>query len=364
MFAHDFFLRRQIGRTPIRQKKQQGFTLVELMVSLVISLLISLAALGSARMFMGIQRQSVGTGVASGNAVTTMAAIKHEAEQAALGFYIHGTLPCQAINLSVGKKTIAANAPLSPVNISNSSGNFAQLDVLYASDLEAVTPAYLATGTTSDATSASLSSYLPIQVGQTVMFTPLGDAGQPCTVKTATEVDAALPGTGPVLHFDPSGQHNQVTFPTASYSTDSAVSLVGALRWSYFAVDANGKLVMTRPIEGDSAVFARNVVGFQVQYGVTNGVSSSLESWEFAQGETWANLTTALLPRVRALRLGMVIRSDQPEKPDAQGHCSATSEMPTLLEQPMGLTGNWQCYRYRSSTAIIPMRNLLMGSNT
>lgn len=351
-------------RPSVKGKRQLGFTLVELMVSLVISLLISLAALGSARMFMAVQRQSAGTGAASGNAVTTMAAIKHEAEQAALGFYVHGKLPCQAFNLSAGGRTLAANAPMSPVNISNSSGNFAQLDILYASALEAAAPAYLARNITSDAASASLRSYLPVQAGQTVMFTPLGDAGQACTVKTVTQVDAAQPGMGPVLHFDNNGLHNQIAFPGSSYSTDSAVSLLGTLRWSQFAVDASGKLVMTRPIEGDSAVVARNVVGFQVQYGVTNGVSSSLESWEYAQGPTWANLTTALLPRVLALRLSLVIRADQPEKPDAQGHCNATLEQPVLLDQTLGLTGNWQCYKYRSSTAVIPLRNILIGSNS
>jgi type IV pilus assembly protein PilW len=344
--------------------KQRGFTLVELMVSLVISLLISLAALGSARMFMGIQRQSGGAGSASGNAVTTMAAIKHEAEQASLGFYVNSKLPCQAFNVSAGSKVLATNSPLMPVNISNSIGNFAQLNVLYASALESAAPAFLAANTTSDAESASLKSYLPVQVGQTIMLTPLGDAGQPCTVRTITQVDAVLPGAGPVLHFDSSGQHNQVAFPGSSYSTDSAVSLLGTLKWSQFAVDTSGKLVMTRPIEGDSAVLARNVVGFQVQYGVTNGVSSSLQSWEYAQGTTWTMLTSALLPRVRALRLGLVIRSDQPEKPDAQGHCSATLEIPTLLDKPLVMSGNWQCFKYRSTTAIIPLRNVLMGSNS
>jgi len=346
------------------RRNQHGFTLVELMVSLVISMLISIAALGSARMFMGAQRQSVGAGTASGNAVTTIAAIKHEAEQAALGFYVNGTLPCQNFNLSVGTKTLAGNTPVMPVNVSSSNGNYAQLDLLYANALESAAPAYLASVTSSDAASATLTSYLPVQPGQTVMLTPLGDVGQPCTVKTASRVDAAQSGMGSIVYFDDTGLHNQVDFSGSTYSTSSAVSLLGALNWSHFAVDSNGNLVMSRPIKGGSAVLARNVVGFQVQYGVTDGVTSSLDSWQYAEGPTWAKLTTGLLPRVRALRLELVIRSDQPEKADAQGNCSTTTALPTLLDRPLALASNWQCYRYRSSTAVIPLRNILMGSNS
>lgn len=343
---------------------QHGFSLVELMVSLVISLLISVAALGSARMFMGAQRQSMGAGTASGNAVTTIESIKHESEQAGLGFYVNATLPCQSFNLSTGTTALASNTPLMPISISNSSGNLAQLDVLYASALESAAPAYLASPATSSDTLATLSSNLPVQAGQTVMLTPLGDSGLPCTVKTATSVDAPLPGMGPVLHFDATGLNNKVDFSGFTYSAKSAVSLLGTLNWSRFAVDSSGNLVMFRPIQGGTAILARNVVGFQLQYGVTNGVTTNLDSWQYAEGTSWGAITTALVPRIRALRLELVIRSDQPEKPDAQGNCSATSVAPALLDRTLALTGNWQCYRYRSSTAVIPLRNILMGSSS
>ena len=344
--------------------RQRGFSLVELMVSLVISMLICVAALGSARMFMGAQRQSVDTGTASGNVVTTIESIKHEAQQAALGFYVNSALPCQSFNLSTGTTALASNTPLMPISISNSSGNLAQLDVLHASALESAAPANLAAAVSSSATSATLSSYLPVQAGQTVMFTPIGDPGLPCTVKTATSVDTPLPGMGPVLHFEDTGLHNKVDFPGYTYSTKSAVSLLGTLNWSRFAVDASGNLVMSRPIQGGTAILARNVVGFQLQYGVTDGVTSSLDSWQYAEGSNWGTITTAQVPRIRALRLELVTRSDQPEKPDAKGNCSATSVAPALLDRTLALSGNWQCYRYRSSTAVIPFRNILMGSSS
>ena len=195
------------------------------------------------------------------------------------------------------------------------------------------------------------------------MLVPLGDAGLPCTVKTADRVDPPQPGRGSVLHFDAVGLHNQVLFAPVVYSSSSAVSLLGTLYWSRFAVDASGNLVMSRPIANTSATLARHVVGFQVQYGVSDGISPTLNSWQYGEG-AWTTLNSGLLSRVRALRIGLVLRSEQPEKPDALGNCSATVTEPVLLDRALTLSGNWKCYRYRTSTAVIPLRNILMGSST
>lgn len=346
-----------------RRRSQSGFTLVELMVSLVISMFIVLAALGSAQFFMTVQRQSMGAGTASGNALATVAAIKNEASQAALGFYVNGALACSSLNLSSGTHVLANNAAMTPVSISNSKDNIAQLDVLYADVMNAAAPANLATNTASSAASAVAMSFLPVEPGQAVMLTPTGDPGMPCTIKTATRVDAPLPGQGSVVYFDGTGAHNQGTFAPATYSTASALTLLGALNWSRFAVDTSGNLVMSHVISGKSAVLARNVAGFQVQYGVSDGINPTLDSWQYAEG-SWANLNSGLMNRVRALRIGLVIRSDQAEKPDAKGNCSSTALAPSLLDRPMKLSGNWKCFRYKTSTAVIPLRNVLMGANS
>lgn len=345
------------------RQAQAGFTLVELMVSLVISMFILLAAVGSAQFFMTVQRQSMGAGTASGNALTTVAAIKNEASQAALGFYVNGALACPALNLSSQNKILADNAATTPVNISHSKDNLAQLDVLYADSVNAAAPAFLATTTASSAPSATSASYLPVQPGQAVMLIPTGDPGLPCTVKTASRVDAPLPGQGSVVYFDDTGSHNQGAFTAVNYSTGSALALLGTLNWSRFAVDASGSLVMSHPITGKSAVLSRNVAGFQVQYGVSDGINPTLESWQYAEG-SWATLNNGLMNRVRALRVGLVIRSDQAEKPDSKGNCNSTTLMPSLLDRPLKLSGNWQCYRYKTSIAVLPLRNVLLGAGT
>lgn len=342
---------------------QQGFSLVELMVSLIVSLLVCMAAFGSARLFMLTQRQSVDAGTAGANAVTALAAIKHEAEQSSLGFYVNGTFPCQTFNLSARDVSLATNTPLLPVNVSNSTKNLAKLDLLYADSLESSAAAYLSSTVFGNASSAATASYLPVRPGQTVMLVPLGDSGLPCSIKTAVRVDPPASGTGSTVYFDDTGLHNQFSYSSVSYSTNSAMTLLGTLNWSRFSVDTSGNLVMTRPILGGSVVLARNVVGFQVQYGVSDGVTSNLDSWQFAEG-AWTPLSAALMARVRALRIGLVLRSDQPERAAKDASCKTTTTQPVLLDRAMTLSGNWQCYRYRTSTAIVPLRNVLIGSST
>ena len=78
--------------------------------------------------------------------------------------------------------------------------------------------------------------------------------------------------------------------------------------------------------------------------------------------------------RIAALRLAVVARSKNPEKPGASGVCSATQLAPTVFSstEPLGVTAQpitlnvavagdviaWQCYRYRVFETIVPMRNL------
>jgi type IV pilus assembly protein PilW len=190
--------------------------------------------------------------------------------------------------------------------------------------------------------------------------------GDPCVVRTVT---ANTPAAGEVrqqLAFanTPAGMHNQVAFSTnPTYSDRARVTLLGDLRWSRYERSGTD-LVLSQPLGGGSAVLLRNVIGFRAQYGVAANVagSTTLENWQDATGGDFGTLTAAALPRVRALRVGIVTRSPQREKPDASGNCVASSAKPVLF----GVTvepdvADWQCFRYRTAVAVVPLRNLVYG---
>lgn len=65
---------------------------------------------------------------------------------------------------------------------------------------------------------------------------------------------------------------------------------------------------------------------------------------------------------VRALRAGVVVRSAQREKPNANGVCEASTAKPQLFGQEIEPdVADWQCYRYRSAAFVAPLRNIVYG---
>ena len=77
--------------------------------------------------------------------------------------------------------------------------------------------------------------------------------------------------------------------------------------------------------------------------------------------------------RIAAIRLAIVARGRQVQKPAANGSCNWTTTAPSLFStsEPEGVTAvpvvpdlsvandtmNWQCYRYRVFETIVPIRN-------
>ncbi len=338
-------------------QNQRGFSLIELMVAMVVSLAIGIAAAGSGQFFAASQRQAVGSGTAQGNSATAGAALKYEIELTGLGLYLNGAFMCPSFNLSPASTAVLAGNTQLPIQIAQDVTGSSTIDVLHASSLLSGSPTLLqgALATTQSAL-VELSGYLPVNVGQTVMLAPPSGSTLPCTVRTITAVTAATALNGIQLTFGNAAQFNQVTYTNQAYPAGTALALLDQLSWTRFRIDANSNLLMERPLDGTSAILARGVVGFHAQYGITDGVTTSLQAWVDDAG------ASALLPTgISAVRIGMVLRSPQMEKPNAAGVCDASASQPALLDTPLALAGSWQCYRYRSTVVVVPLRNAQMG---
>lgn len=371
----------------LKTNSQKGFTLVELMISLVISLFVGLAAVSSAKFFMSMQRQMVSAGASVANATTGLSVVKYELGQAGLGFFDKGKVLCPSFNVSNDTNTVLSNAVIQPVRISMVNGK-PSLSVFYGTALESAGATYLATDTTNSAETAKISTYLSVQPGQAVLLAPKENEATPCSVKTVTSVTAST-GSGQTLNFANTGKHNKVAFNAANYSSGSAVALLGQLINTTISVDGSNNLVMARPIDGTSAVLARNVVAVSMQYGVSDLGRTTVADWFFpiaypnlASGaEDWSTLTASQLSRVKAVKLSVLVQSEQKDK-KVDGNCVSTLDMPTLQGYALGqalpsaigvgsnqvlapaLTGDWACYRYQETSIVVPLRNLQLGLNT
>ena len=209
-------------------------------------------------------------------------------------------------------------------------------------------------------------SLLPVVPGQAVLLAPASGAGT-CVVRTITGVTASTVDTPQILTFDnvAGARFNQAAFSVApTFAERDRVALLGDVQWNRYRRIGN-TLVMERPMDGTSAVLARNVIGLRAQYGIAAAAagSTTLETWQAATGG-FAALSAATLPRVRAIRFGIVTRSPQREKENSAGVCEASAAKPQLWGATVEPdVVDWQCYRYSVQTVVVPMRNVVLGLN-
>ncbi len=336
----------------------RGISLIELMIGLAIGLLVSLAALSSLRVFSASQRQGT---VASGgvlNAGAALGVLKNDVAAAGMGFF-DGRLPlCSTLNLSVGATAVIDGTAFAPITISRVLTQD-QLDVFYATDVAAGVP--LALLATSDGSRSDTLSTLPTAVGQAVLLAPA--ATGLCTVRSVTAITPATAISAQILSFGNAGTHNQVAFTTTgSYPAGARVSQLGTLRWHRYRIVDNN-LVLEQPLLGRSAVLARGVVALRVQYGASNVGGSTLTGWFGPTDTGWGAVTPANIGQLRALRVGLVGRHPQKDKPDpVSGECIASSSKPVLFGTTVEPdVSDWKCYRFHTATLVVPLRNMVWG---
>ncbi|MCB1994347.1 MAG: PilW family protein [Burkholderiaceae bacterium] len=348
---------RQVARPVPPRHAQRGLSIVELMVGLVVAMLVSIAAAGSAMMFTASQRQGIGVGGSGIGAATALAALKNDAALAGLGFFGDANYLCNTLALSTGPTLHSDSDTFTPVRIT-AGDDGDTIDIVYGNRVESGANVLLASA--SDGTSAALQSLMPTAAGQAVLLAP-ATPGAPCLVRTVTAVTPSTDTTPQLLTFAADGTHNQGAFTAMpTFAERDRITLIGALSWNRYRRDGN-TLVLDRPLTGDTAVLTRNVIALRAQYGVATAGGTTLEQWVDA-GDGFAVLDATTLPRVRAIRMGVVTRSPQRERPDANGNCDASLDKPQLFGVEIEPdVDDWQCWRYRVSTVVVPMRNLVLG---
>jgi type IV pilus assembly protein PilW len=143
-------------------------------------------------------------------------------------------------------------------------------------------------------------------------------------------------------------------------------------------------------------VLADNVVSMKVQLGFDVGGDDIVDAWinPPAAAATWTNplvplpqVQTSALPifvaspelhKVKSIRIGLLVRSPQFERPDAAGNCTVSAAGPAeilpavpgnaaqrLPDMPSAgtytLAGDQRCFRYNTATTTVPLRNVLLS---
>lgn len=349
-----------------RYHRQRGTSLVSLMVGILISLLVGITAMGSLQAFTVTQRQSAAVGTTLGTGVSALAVIKYELAQAGRGLFVEGAPLCGTVNLSVDGDVALNAQEMRPVDVQVDADGLLTLDIRYAQALESTTPVPLARALAGG--TAELDGFLPVAAGQAVLLVPPPGPLGLCEIRTVTSVEPASAFAGQQLLFGGAGKHNQSLFATAAaFPAGSRAYLLGALEHVRIQ-QQDDRLVMARPLAAQEVTLATGVRAFSLQHGVANPVTGALADWvgpwvSDETGEDWGDLTAARTALLRALRMGLVLQSPQREKPDENGRCSTTPEAdaPRLFDVAIDFQPDDTCFRYRTFTTVVPLRNLVLA---
>jgi type IV pilus assembly protein PilW len=136
----------------------------------------------------------------------------------------------------------------------------------------------------------------------------------------------------------------------------------------------NGRVLMVSDLIHNTADFevAEDVIDLRAQYGLDTNPAAGVTTiaWGAAAPADWS--------QVRAVRVAMLVRGKQFERPAADGGNCITTVAPAwaagafLMRNVDGtadafaatdaVPNNWRCYRYRVDEKVIPLRNMIWGT--
>ncbi len=363
----------------ISPKQEQGFTLVELLVSTVVALFATLAILQSFAVSEGYRRTATGGGDASFGGALGAYLIDHDLRVAGFGINNATYYGCAVSGFD------SSVTPANPINFflvpaSITYGGNAPDSVTFVASGAAMMPGTIGLTTTmaTNVDDYQVSNAFGVNAGDVVL---LAQAGSVCTIAQATNTPSSGASPTNTIHhksgtytlnggtyhsrYNPSGGYGP------AYSTSAVLLDLGASPIANTYYIQNGTLMVNQQITNPvPQVIATNVVQLKALYGkatsaadITAGI---VDAWNVTPPLTaadWAN--------VLAIRIALVARSTQPEKPDANGNCSTTLVAPVVTwddgstttldvsQTASTQTTSWMCYRYKVFHMTGSLRNLI-----
>lgn len=383
-----------------RQRRESGFTVIELMVGMVVGLIATVVMFQVFAVSEGQKRTTTGAGDAQQNGVGSVFLIERDARMAGYGMSYTPMAGCW-VNGFNEPAAQSFTFRMAPYEIANGAGGSADtLTIAFADTRNFTAPERL----NQDMPSAGS----PFRVYNRYGFA-LGDLfivaenNQPCTLYQVQALpgipDADNIGHSPGPFVDALGLSRKTDFNRAggvAIQQPLAAPPVAYRQWNIssrtggrimnlgqnptvvtYALQGSQLVAMNTMLPGGQPILISDgIVQFQVQYGFDGNGDGSVPAsaptgatLNPAVGDQWAdsmpaNPTTAMWQGIVGVRFAIVSRSLAPEKPDpATNICNATTASPTWLAAGLALDvtadPNWRCYRYRVFEVTVPARNLI-----
>lgn len=381
--------------------RQQGFSIVELMVAVVIGML---ALLFATRMVAGgaKDRQSAVTGSdAMQNGMLAMFSMTRDANQAGFGLNDPIMAGCNTLLSDTGSYTLATAArnsvnitPLASVVIVDGVLGPDQISFNAGGAMAGTASVRLVDNFTAGTSFGIDREPYAFNAGDVIVVAPEkpDPTGAVCALRQLS-VTPSPGATTKILRFDSgSGWRFNGTALTTPYAGSAArvFNLGPAAKLSFHTWSVENGFLKLRATDlagtgATPAAVTDNIVSIKAQYGFDTRTGNAFTPEVSAQIGRWsASMIDADgdgvsggpgdYQHVVAVRIAVVARSKEPERKEpGAAACTATTTAPILFAtaQPSGVaavsvtpnlqvagdTVDWQCYRYRVFESIIPIRN-------
>ncbi|HXZ97525.1 MAG TPA: PilW family protein [Burkholderiales bacterium] len=369
----------------------KGFSMVEIMVGMVIGLLGVIIIMQIFALAEGQKRTTTSGADAQTNGNIALYTIEREARQSGYGINLAG-LGC-SINTSFNG-SVATPGPLvlSPVVITDGGVNASgyalpdTLRILFSMNAMTGLPQTLAYPNLNGDTQSTIGSTFTVAPNDLMVYY---ESGRNCTLAQVT----AVASNTVFNHGGASPWNTSAIFPASGYDVNANVFDLGSMAHHTYSIDTvNNNLQLTAVSSNGIATYleAGEIVNLQVQYGKDTGVHAGHIAGDDIV-DAWDTLTPSVLPpagagttaqwqQIIAIRIAILARSGQREKPDpVSGNCTATTVAPTWSgTNPPADVGMWlppdngpgsgpggslpHCYRYKVFETIVPLRNIIWGA--
>lgn len=380
----------------------RGFSVVELMVSVVIGLL---ALAFATRLVVSSEQNkqgALGGSDAMQNGMLALFSISNDAGQAGWGLNDPLVAGCDTVfqdsdgyELASAVRGGAAVTPLAAAVIESNGANPDQLTLYSGSSMSGTGVLRMVRDYAGEAEIVVERVPYGFALGDVVLAAPLTQGAARCALAQVA-LDPRLQAAPPSLQTLNVGVGDGKRFNAAgglgaAYTNGQAAvfNLGPAARLSFHTWSVSNGFLQLRATDLAGAGAAAstvldNVVSLKAQYGFDTRVGVAFTPAAGMQVARWSAVMIDAdgdgtvggagdYQHVAALRLAVVARSKNPAKPGADGVCASTAVAPTVFAgaEPAGVAAvpiqvdvavaddavDWKCYRYRVFETIVPIRN-------
>lgn len=351
----------------MRLIKQDGFSLVEIMVGMAIGLLGMVVILQVFAMTESGKQTTTGGGDAQQKAALSLHTIEHDLRMAGYGINaVPSLMGCKIHGYNATRTPQTFDFVLAPVVISQGAGNLPDtITITYSSSSVLNTPASITQDMPNPSAAYKVNNRYGFTPGDLIVIT---EPDKDCTLGQVTDT----PGGGQsdnVIHNSgnyTNGEGSQVPadynkpggVSNINYTTNAKLYNLGPLPISnVYSITGNALNLFSNLVAANETI-ADNVLDLQAQYGVDTDDDGDVDAYRVSADLDNNGTTTGLeYSQILSVRFGLIARSTKREP-----GCNATTEVPSWAGGTFNnITANedWQCYRYRVLETTTMLRNML-----